>query len=138
MEIYNKRYKRIGTEDDIIVPKYSEGEFVVLSNGGRIKMTTLMTDFEPIGDLTTNVIPPSESNLDADSFFGKELLDNKNVDKTISLPPLPNNTKSEQSNQTYEEKTMTRKDSRDLDAKNINSFANRLTEDNNPTQTSVP
>lgn len=75
-EILNKTYQRIGsTSGDTFFTQQLDGEFVICSNGARIKLTTLLSEFQLAdGNGGSSSINESQSqigtaNINPDTFF---------------------------------------------------------------------
>lgn len=73
-EILNKTYQRIGsTSGDTFYTQALDGEFVICSNGARIKLTTLLSEFQLAGTPTINESVHQTAtvvdNIDPEKFF---------------------------------------------------------------------
>lgn len=75
-DILNKSYQRIGsTGGDIFHAQQLDGEFVICSNGARIKLTTLLSEFQIAGSVNENsqsqpfFMNQTESKIDPNNFF---------------------------------------------------------------------
>ncbi len=75
-DILNKSYQRIGsTNGDTFYTQQLDGEFVICSNGARIKLTTLLSEFQIAGSVNENIqsqpffMNEPETRIDPNKFF---------------------------------------------------------------------
>lgn len=76
-DILNKSYQRIGsTNGDTFFTQQLDGEFVICSNGARIKLTTLLSEFQIAGSGVNEKLESqpffmneSQSTIDPNNFF---------------------------------------------------------------------
>lgn len=72
-DILHKSYQRIGSASgDTFYAQQLDGEFVIFSNGARIKLTTLLADFQAVnsnGSVNENVQTVNTGEVNPDTFF---------------------------------------------------------------------
>jgi len=94
-DILNKTYQRIGSASgDTFYAQQIDGEFVIFSNGARIKLTTLLADFQPInsnGTVNESVQTVNTPDVNPDTFFNSTtpLPQVKTVDQLVEPTVVP-------------------------------------------------
>lgn len=76
MDIINKSYKRINAvNSDIFVVDYMDGDFVVFKNGGRCKLSTLLSEFEEISSVNEHYVN-NDAPIDPEAFLNGTINEN--------------------------------------------------------------
>lgn len=76
MNIINKSYKRINAvNSDIFVVDFMDGDFVVFKNGGRCKLSTLLSEFEEITGVNEHYTS-NDAPIDPDTFLNSTINEN--------------------------------------------------------------
>lgn len=95
-DILHKTYQRIvSTSGDTFYASQLDGEFVIFSNGARIKLTTLLADFETVGAINETASNKSQNTesqiLNPDTFFSSTapLPEVKTVEQAIAPTIAP-------------------------------------------------
>lgn len=103
MDIINKSYKRINAvNSDIFVVDFMDGDFVVFKNGGRCKLSTLLSEFEEITGVNENYIN-NDAPIDPDAFLNGTINENDPLLQQMELmannpnAQLPESTKLRES-----------------------------------------